>query len=86
MPPVLSFACQEPENDPKNFVYLWLCRSWTSEGEFVSFVFMREFDKLEFIAKGLLIHINNFSAELCQKQIIRKILANLLPLRLNNLI
>ncbi|MPC16871.1 Protein ELYS [Portunus trituberculatus] len=32
MPPVLSFACQEPENDPKNFVYLWLCRSWTSEG------------------------------------------------------
>ncbi|KAK8405675.1 hypothetical protein O3P69_001874 [Scylla paramamosain] len=32
MPPVLSFACQEPENDPRNFVYLWLCRSWTSEG------------------------------------------------------
>ncbi|XP_050715926.1 protein ELYS-like isoform X50 [Eriocheir sinensis] len=31
MPPVLAFACQEPENDPKNFVYLWLCRSWTSE-------------------------------------------------------
>ncbi|XP_042882827.1 uncharacterized protein LOC122259904 isoform X1 [Penaeus japonicus] len=28
MPPVHSFACQEPENDPKNFVYLWLCRSW----------------------------------------------------------
>ncbi|XP_071534189.1 uncharacterized protein Elys isoform X2 [Panulirus ornatus] len=28
MPPVYSFACQEPENDPKNFVYLWLCRSW----------------------------------------------------------
>ncbi|KAK3879519.1 hypothetical protein Pcinc_015928 [Petrolisthes cinctipes] len=30
VPPVLSFACQEPENDPKNFVYLWLCRSWGS--------------------------------------------------------
>ncbi|XP_068200188.1 protein ELYS-like isoform X2 [Palaemon carinicauda] len=28
VPPVHSFACQEPENDPKNFVYLWLCRSW----------------------------------------------------------
>ncbi|XP_069945568.1 protein ELYS isoform X3 [Cherax quadricarinatus] len=28
MPPVISFACQEPENDPKNFVYLWLCRSF----------------------------------------------------------
>nr|XP_045604615.1 protein ELYS-like isoform X1 [Procambarus clarkii] len=28
MPPVHSFSWQEPENDPKNFVYLWLCRSW----------------------------------------------------------
>ena len=25
--PVVSFAVQEPENDPKNFVYLWLVRS-----------------------------------------------------------
>ncbi|KAK4321740.1 hypothetical protein Pmani_007480 [Petrolisthes manimaculis] len=33
VPPVLSFACQEPENDPKNFVYLWLCRSWGPAGE-----------------------------------------------------
>ncbi|KAG0728092.1 Protein ELYS [Chionoecetes opilio] len=32
MPPVLSFACQEPENDPKNYMYLWLCRSWPPQG------------------------------------------------------
>ncbi|CAL4067987.1 unnamed protein product, partial [Meganyctiphanes norvegica] len=28
MHPVQSFALQEPENDPKNFVYLWICRSY----------------------------------------------------------
>ncbi|XP_076032240.1 uncharacterized protein LOC143020018 isoform X2 [Oratosquilla oratoria] len=28
MPPVQAFAYQEPENDPRNFVYMWLSRSW----------------------------------------------------------
>ena len=27
VPGVVSFAYQEPENDPRNYVYLWLCRS-----------------------------------------------------------
>ncbi|XP_018025653.1 protein ELYS [Hyalella azteca] len=27
VPGVISFAYQEPENDPRNCVYLWLCRS-----------------------------------------------------------
>ncbi|KAF2361736.1 ELYS beta-propeller domain [Trinorchestia longiramus] len=31
VPGVISFAYQEPENDPRNCVYLWLCRSITPD-------------------------------------------------------
>ncbi|KAL7647755.1 UNVERIFIED_CONTAM: hypothetical protein RMT77_001364 [Armadillidium vulgare] len=33
IPPVFSFAYQEPENDPRSFVYLWVCRSHSSDSD-----------------------------------------------------
>ena len=30
-PPVTHFAFQEPENDPRPFVYVWVCRGPTDE-------------------------------------------------------
>lgn len=59
VPGVVSFAYQEPENDPRNCVYLWLCRSLTSnmfseessngEGGSVCTLYSMTYDKREWI-------------------------------------